>query len=433
MNHNRDIMWHRRNVLRRRRAVAALLLIASHSRADREFWVKNWVARRTEKGFHHNLFMELQLEDPNKFRRCLRMDVANFEFLLEKVSPLIVKQDTHLRKSISAAERLSVTLRHLATGETQESLSLNYRLGQSTISGIIKETVRAISEVLSSEFLRFPSSQEEWEAVAGGYAERWNFPHCIGAMDGKHVRIDPPVKSGSMFYNYKQTFSIVLLALVDADLRFVYVDSGANGRASDRGIWNRCTLKAYIESDNSCIPAPSPLPGTAQDYPYVILGDEGFTLSEKLLIPYPKDTCHNRRDRRIFNYRLSRARRCSENAFGVMGARFQILRAPMRYDPDDANQVMLAIMCLHNYLRSSVVGRALYAPYQMLDNEDILTGTVTRGEYRDVQVNGLVRFVNQGGNRHADAALNLRDQWSGYMNTVGAVPWQERMVTVPAP
>ncbi|XP_052126589.1 uncharacterized protein LOC127750078 [Frankliniella occidentalis] len=89
-------------------------------------------------------------------------------------------------------------------------------------------------------------------------------------------------------------------------------------------------------------------------FPYVIVGDEGFTLSEKVMMPYPKDTCSNRLDRRIFNYRLSRARRCSENAFGVMGARFQIFRAPMRYDPDDARNLVMAVVCLHNYLRTHV-------------------------------------------------------------------------------
>ncbi|KAE8737342.1 hypothetical protein FOCC_FOCC017196 [Frankliniella occidentalis] len=78
-------------------------------------------------------------------------------------------------------------------------------------------------------------------------------------MDGKHCRIDPPLKSGSMFYNYKETFSIVLFALLDADYRFIFVDVEANGQASDRGIWNRCFLKGYIESDRSKVPNHSQL------------------------------------------------------------------------------------------------------------------------------------------------------------------------------
>ncbi|KAE8745948.1 hypothetical protein FOCC_FOCC007309 [Frankliniella occidentalis] len=86
------------------------------SLSNREIWMHHWVARRRDKGFHHNLFRELMLEDPNRFRRCLRMNVDIFEELLEKVSPLITKQNTCMRESIPPAERLSVTLRHLATG-----------------------------------------------------------------------------------------------------------------------------------------------------------------------------------------------------------------------------------------------------------------------------------------------------------------------------
>ncbi|XP_018406265.1 PREDICTED: uncharacterized protein LOC108771284, partial [Cyphomyrmex costatus] len=122
--------------------VIIIMLLASNT--NKRIWMHRWIARRKEKGLHHNLFLELSLEDPNRFRRCLRMNTETFEELLEKVSPLIEKKNTHLRESIPAAERLSLTLRHLATGESQESLSLTFRIGQSTISGIIKEVCRAI-------------------------------------------------------------------------------------------------------------------------------------------------------------------------------------------------------------------------------------------------------------------------------------------------
>lgn len=106
-------------------------------------------------------------------------------------------------------------------------------------------------------------------------------------MDGKHCIIDPPLKSGSMFYNYKGDYSVVLLALVDAQLRFIYVDGGTNGRVSDSGVWNKCSLKNHLDSGTLHIPPPAPLPLTQDKFPFVIIGDEGFSLSEKLLIPYP--------------------------------------------------------------------------------------------------------------------------------------------------
>ncbi|XP_011698103.1 PREDICTED: putative nuclease HARBI1 [Wasmannia auropunctata] len=247
-------------------------------------------------------------------------------------------------------------------------------------------------------------------------------------MDGKHIRIDFPFKSGSSYYNYKNFASVVLLAVVDAHLRFIYIDLGCNGRLSDSHIWNKCSLKSHLNSNNLSLPQPSLLPECNANFPYVLVGYEIFPLTTKLLIPYPKDQCRNRLDRRIFNYRLSRARRCSENAFGVLGARFQIFRTAMRYDPDDAIRITMTCCCLHNMLRSQAIGCARYTPPNFLDEEDILTGHMRFGEWRLESTNGLVQLCHHGGNHHATDARLLRNTWTEYFNEPGAVPWQERVV-----
>lgn len=125
---------------------------------------------------------------------------------------------------------------------------------------------------------------------------------------------------------------------------------------------------------------------------------------------------------------MSRARRCSENAFGILGARFQIFRTAMRYDPDDATKIILACCCLHNMLRTEIVGRHMYTPSAFVDEEDELMYTIRPGEWRQEPTAGMINLGNQGGNRHANAALELRDKWCDYFNGVGAVPWQERMI-----
>ena len=207
-------------------------------------------------------------------------------------------------------------------------------------------------------------------------------------MDGKHFVLEHPLQSGSMYFNYKCTFSVVLLAIVDAQLRFIFIDAGANGRVSDRGIWNNSDMKKYVGNNNFPL---APLPGTNVMFPYVIVGDEGCTLSEKVMIPFPKASLlPGRIGRKIFNYRLSRARRCSENAFGIIVTRFQIFRAPMRYDPQDAK----ATCALHNWLRTDIVGRAMYSPPQYVDNENVVMGAVQEGEWRQANVGtGVVGLV----------------------------------------
>jgi len=72
--------------------------------------------------------------------------------------------------------------------------------------------------------------------VAKEFGDRWNFANCIGAADGKHFKIEPLIRSGSLYRNYKDNFSVVLLAVVDANLRSIYADIKTNGRISDARI-----------------------------------------------------------------------------------------------------------------------------------------------------------------------------------------------------
>ena len=86
------------------------------------------------------------------------MSPESFDFLLSKVGPLINKQDTRLRQPISAAERLALTIRYLASGDSQQSMSFSYRMGKATVSNIIQETCQAIWDALNEEYLRPPTS-----------------------------------------------------------------------------------------------------------------------------------------------------------------------------------------------------------------------------------------------------------------------------------
>lgn len=65
-----------------------------------------------------------------------------------------------------------------------------------------------------------PSTHEEWNTTINGFNEKWNFPSCCGAIDGKHVLIEAPPNSGSQFFNYKGSHSVVLLAAVDHNYCF---------------------------------------------------------------------------------------------------------------------------------------------------------------------------------------------------------------------
>ncbi|XP_036436857.1 protein ANTAGONIST OF LIKE HETEROCHROMATIN PROTEIN 1-like [Colossoma macropomum] len=190
----------------------------------------------------------------------LRMTAEEFDFLLERVAPLITKEDTRFWKAISARERLSVTLRFLATGETFQPLGFQYRIGSTTVSQIVLSTCEALYEVMKDDYLKTPTSEASWRAIAKDFYEKWQYPNCLGALDGKHIYIQPPGHSSSTFCNYKGCFSVVLMAVVDANYKFIYVNVGSQGRLSDSGLFAHSDLCTAMHGGLLNVPKPEPLP-----------------------------------------------------------------------------------------------------------------------------------------------------------------------------
>ena len=103
-------------------------------------------------------------------------------------------------------------------------------------------------DVLSGGYLKPPSSNEEWKKISNGFCQAWNLPHCVGAIDGKHIVMQAPANSGSQYYNYKGSHSIVLLAVCDANYCFTLLDLGKYGRQSDGGVFSNSLLGTAMEA-----------------------------------------------------------------------------------------------------------------------------------------------------------------------------------------
>ena len=81
-------------------------------------------------------------------------------------------------------------------------------------------------------FIEFPDSREKWLKISRKFEQLWNYPHSLGAMDGKHVRIPKTRNGRSYFYNYKHTHSIILSAITGPEYECLYADVGFNGRVN---------------------------------------------------------------------------------------------------------------------------------------------------------------------------------------------------------
>lgn len=289
-------------------------------------------------------------------------------------------------------------------------MSFSYRISPTSVHRIIIETCEALRVVLLATEMPQPTD-EMWGKISKDFKLLWQFPNCIGAIDGKHINIQAPQNSGSLFYNYKNYFSIVLLAIADAKYKFVAVDVGGYGKSSDGGIFSHSTLGRSLENSTMNIPGPKPLPSLStgeaatEPLPHVLVGDEAFPLKKYLMRPYPATTSRSNESERIYNYRLSRARRVVENTFGMVVQRFRVLYGKLQMNPDNAAKVVFATCLLHNFL----IGERL--PEEITDDS---------ASCNQPSLCNLDRI----GTRGAFESLAIRDKFKEYFQGDGQVSWQ---------
>lgn len=191
------------------------------------------------------------------------------------------------------------------------------------------------------------------------------------------------------------------MAIADADYKFTYVDIGAYGKDCDSNIFKESSFWTSVTKGNIQLPEEECLPGaTNPKVPYFLVGDEAFALHKHLLRPYGG---HNLTvKKRIFNYRLSRARRYIECSFGILSNKWRIFHRPINLDPDFAVDIVKACVVLHNFIRDR----------DGFEAEDTLT------------ITGLLDLSGERV-RGGLLANNVRNILADYFVTdIGSVKWQ---------
>lgn len=291
--------------------------------------------------------------------------------------------------------------RFLATGNSFRDMEFTEYRGRSTIAKIVQTVCRVIWDVLVRECIP-KITEEAIEEISADFDIHTNFPNCMGALDGKHIRICSPAHGGSLFYNYKNFNSIVLLGLTDSKYRFIYVDIGAYGKECDSTVYLNSKLHEIMLQGNLPIPPPKPLPGFDQPVPYVFIADEGFPLSNSMMRPYPGKNLTV--EQRVFNYRLSRARRYVECSFGILANKWRVFHRPLNVKYIFATDIIKACCVLHNFII----------------NRDGVTTSM-----EDLVDDSFVEF--QPGNEDLSNSnpVSIRNKFCAYFNSdIGALSWQ---------
>jgi hypothetical protein len=185
--------------------------------------------------------------------------------------------------------------------------------------------------------------------------------------------IVPPPGAGSHFFNCKDYNSQVLIGIADSYYEFIYFNFGTSGRVSDWGVFEYTDF--YDKLQNECLKIPESSDAKGRKLPYVFIGDEAFSLRKDF--PKPHNMKQLTRERKIFNYRLSRARRIIEIVFGILVARFGIFKTHINIQLDNIKVIVMTSCALHNFLRRT--SPDTYTRSGCFDTEDLQNGTVTAG------------------------------------------------------
>jgi len=273
---------------------------------------------------------------------------------------------------------------------------------------------------------QLPSSEEQWKAIADEFDRRWNFPQCIGALDRKQVVIQRPENTVGEFYNYKGTKSIILMANVDVNYCFIYVNIGCQGHISDSGVFRNTEFYRKLKN-NLYLPQDEALPGRTIPVPYTIVDDDAFPLPRYMMKPYTTDL-NKGSPKRVFNYGLSKARRIVENVFELLMSVFRIFRKPTEIKVESTVVDIVLTLYLHNFLRSQPDSARHYSPQGCFDNEDESTGKIIRGSWREVTLSASgIRPLCLLPWNASRMVIQIRDEFMNYFLTAeGSIPYQNK-------
>ena len=284
----------------------------------------------------------------DRFKKTFRISRNTFMYILERLRHKLTKEIV-AELPVSPELRLAIFLYGCGRGDYLYSIAEMTELGVSTICCIVSKVANAVVETLwESEVTTYmPKSEIDFYQKISEMEQMWQFPCCWGAIDGCHVPIKCPpggAKSCKEYHNFKNFYSIVLMAMVDSKYRFMWGSCFFPGNSHDSVILQSTNLWEQIQEKKYLPNISKKLGGI--EVPPLILADSAFQLK-----PWLMKSCTNAKltgKERYFTYRLSRARMVTECAYGQLKGRWRILLRKCESLPEEVKMITLACMVLHN-------------------------------------------------------------------------------------
>ncbi|KAJ8682660.1 hypothetical protein QAD02_018452 [Eretmocerus hayati] len=319
-----------------------------------------------------------------------------FDYILDSIKDDLMRNYCNLHtRCIQSEQRLMITMKFMLTGNSYKSLSLVFACGGTTVSVIMKETLGAIWDRLFPVHMP-PLTKEILERSAEEFERRWHSPHCCGALDCKHCRIRNPNNAGSIFFNYKHFFSMVLQAVVGADYRFMSIDVGGYEQRNDGGTFQTSNLCRCLEMGNIRMPAKKPLPDSDIEVPHFFIADQAYPISDNILKNYPGESLS--KSKQEFNEQFNKVRRVVECGFGQMTMKFRMLLTPLLQHPATIKLVIKCACLLHNLIKDREQQEETFIPTErsnlIPETEEVVFGNGTGIRARD----DLRRWFDEHGN-----------------------------------
>ena len=282
-----------------------------------------------------------------RFKKTFRVTRATFLYILSRIRHRLERQ-TVTEEPISPELRLALCLYRLGRGDYYYTIAEMSGLGVSSVCTIVREVSQALVDCMWSESIshHMPKTEEDFKTKIVDMEELWQFPCCWAAIDGCHIPMRCPpggLEACKEYHNFKNFYSIVLMALVDSQYRFVWASCGFPGNSHDALVFKLTDLWRRIQEGYI------PQIGKSIDdviVPPVIVGDSAFPLCTWLLKPFTNAILSP--EQRNFNYRLSRARMVTEGAYGQLKGRWRVLLRKCESSRDQVRTATLACVVLHN-------------------------------------------------------------------------------------